>query len=113
MSMTNSSVGISTEEMPGHNHTISSSGSHTHYIAWLGLGANYGTLNSGNYLATRCEERGDWSQNYDLSGQGNSANSGKTSSTGAHTHTVNNTGANAFHENRPPYIVIYRFRRIN
>lgn len=82
-------------------------------MAWKGTGAQYGTLSSGNYLATVCEEHGYWSQNYDLSGQNNTANSGKTSSTGAHTHTVNNTGANAFHENRPPYIVIYRFRRIN
>ena len=38
-----------------------------------------------------------------------------TSSAGSHSHTVtiNTTGGNQSHENRQPYIVIYRFRRKN
>ena len=80
-------------------------------IAWKGKGAQYGTLSSSNYLATVCEEHGDWSQNYDLSGQNNTANSGKTSNTGSHTHTIASTGKGQKHENRMPYEAVQRWRR--
>lgn len=80
-------------------------------MAWKGTGAQYGTLSSGNYLATACEEHGDWSQNYNLSGQNNAANSGKTSSTGAHTHTIANAGNDNSHENRMPFETVARWKR--
>lgn len=102
---------LTTDELPSHKHTISSTGAHTHYVAWKGTGAQYGTLSSGNYLATACEEHGDWSQNYNLSGQNNAANSGKTSSTGAHTHTIANAGNDNSHENRMPFETVARWKR--
>nr|DAI65689.1 MAG TPA: baseplate wedge protein [Caudoviricetes sp.] len=102
---------LTTDELPSHKHTISSTGAHTHYVAWKGTGAQYGTLSSGNYLATACDEHGDWSQNYNLSGQNNAANSGKTSSTGAHTHTIANAGNDNSHENRMPFETVARWKR--
>lgn len=81
-------------------------------IAWKGNGEQYGTLSNVNYLATICTPRSDWSQNYDLSGQNNTANSGKTSNAGSHTHTIASTGKGQKHENRPPYEVAMRWKRI-
>ena len=101
--MGSSSVEMPTEELSAHTHsgTTSSSGGHEHT---LGRGSNTSAQNViPEYYST---------SHFLLNG---GTNVGKTSWTGAHTHniTISANGGNQSHENRQPYIVVYRFRRVN
>lgn len=94
---------LTTEELSAHTHsgTTSSSGGHEHT---LGRGSNTSAQNViPEYYST---------SHFLLNG---GTNVGKTSWTGAHTHniTISANGGNQSHENRQPYIVVYRFRRVN
>ena len=100
-----STVKLTVSQMPAHTHTVSgtaaSKGAHTHKIN-CDLDANYTTS------GTR-----SWSVHKAATGASSSV--GSTTSTGAHTHTVSGTAASAggsgAHENMPPYIVAYCWRR--
>ena len=96
-------------EMPSHSHSTTSAGNHTHFIA-NSQTTNGAGLTSGNHLIKKCT----WNsyENYELIGSETSPNIGLTSSNGGHTHTVNATGGNKPHENRMPYQVINRWKRI-
>lgn len=97
------SVALAAGHLPGHSHTVSgtaaSAGTHRHSIGcdYDGAGGSvYATIHK-----SASTSPGYWA--------------GATSSTGAHAHSVSGTasssGAATAHENMPPYIVAYCWRR--
>ena len=97
------------DETPSHSHNTTSAGKHTHFIA-NGQTSGGGELTNGNYLIKKCT----WNsyENYELIGSGTAPSIGLTSSRGDHTHSISATGGNQPHENRMPYQVINRWKRI-
>ena len=88
---------LSVNEMPAHSHGISNSGDHTHNF--YGSDSNNGPLTEGDGLDT--EGNGHFTHNVRFT----------TSSAGAHTHTISNSGGGAAHNNMPPYLVCYIWQR--
>jgi microcystin-dependent protein len=89
------SVTLSTLQIPSHNHTMNSAGSHQH--AW-------------NYTMEKDDD--NTGSSYDEFTEKPAANDpGRyvqfpMAAAGAHTHTINTTGGGGAHENRPPYYVL-------
>jgi microcystin-dependent protein len=86
------SVAISINQMPVHNHTssMSSAGSHTHTVTGpSGCTNGVFSSSSGCYMS-------------------DTPTSVTTNSAGSHTHSlsINDTGNDEAHENRPPYYVL-------
>lgn len=83
-------------EMPDHRHTFTtnSAGAHTHATGHKRVDA-YGTGNA---------DAMHFSGTFDVT----------SSSAGAHTHsgTTNGSGGSQAHNNMPPYVAVYRYRRI-
>ena len=88
---------ITVGEMPSHNHTAwsNSAGGHNH-----------------TFTLVDDETRVD---NNAAAGASYQNATGTTSWNGDHTHTIgiNNTGGNTAHNNMPPYLSIYIWKRIN
>ncbi len=88
-------VTLTTAQIPAHNHTTASAGSHQH--AW-------------NYTLEKDDNNSGSS--YDEFTKKPAANDpGRyiqypMAAAGAHTHTISNTGGGGAHENRPPYYVL-------
>lgn len=89
---------LSTDEMPSHTHTASSksAGAHTHTIG--------------------CDTdaaKGTYCSSVHGSSTGAESFKGATNSAGAHTHTitVNSTGGSQAHNNMPPYLTVYMWKR--
>lgn len=86
-------VTLTTTQIPAHNHTMSTAGSHRH--AW-----NYSTEgdddnSGGSYREfTQIPKNSGVYVQYPMDFAGD------------HTHTINNTGGGGAHENRPPYYVL-------
>lgn len=99
---------LTTDELVNHGHTISVAGDHTHLIANNQIDGGSGLTNQ-NYLIKKCA----WNsyENFELIGSGKAPSIGLTSSSGDHTHSISATGGNQPHENRPPYMVINRWKR--
>ena len=83
-------VTLNTTQLPAHNHTTSSDGSHTHNVSFKS-GESDHPEQAGNDLRALV---------------GVDTVTATTSSSGAHSHTINNTGGGQAHENRPPYYTL-------
>ena len=93
-------VTLTSSHLPSHTHSMSSTGSHTHKH-WVSSADDYNWPKSGRaYVAgSGYTINRRWSQD-------------KTVVTGAHTHSINNTGGGGSHENRPPYYALAFIMRI-
>lgn len=83
---------LTTNEIPSHGHGASAStDSHAH-TAWTVIGGS-------DFLGGHSNNNGKW---------GNT-----TTSQNSHSHSINisATGGNGYHENRPPYVVVNRWKR--
>ncbi|WP_288879019.1 phage baseplate protein [uncultured Megasphaera sp.] len=83
---------LTTNELASHGHGASAStDSHTH-TAWTVIGGS-------DFLGGHSGNNGKW---------GNT-----TTSQNSHSHSINisATGGNGYHENRPPYVVVNRWKR--
>ena len=93
---------LTQEEMPAHSHSASTNttGNHRHtYTGWW-------TTNGAGSEKYACVARGD---------SGDSPEYGTFAAAGDHSHTVtvNNTGGNKAHNNMPPYLAVYMWKRVS
>lgn len=98
-------VKLSVNQLPSHNHSMSSSGYHNHvyqdiywseYIRWPAPGGA-SRVNTPGRLGSR---RGQDSDN------GGYQFARRTNNGGGHSHSIRNTGRNQPHENMPPFYTL-------
>jgi len=102
------SVTLTENQIPSHNHTMNSAGSHNHSGSTDTHGGHsHGgvptfTLSSGDTEGSAGRVTGSGST--DVAGA--HSHNLNINSAGDHTHTINNTGGDGSHENRPPYFAL-------
>lgn len=103
-------VTLTVSQLPSHNHTMSSAGSHSHTGITNTTGNHKHTYNRFIPSGSSVYAPGNWDnrglQSYETSASGEHSHSVTTTTAGAHTHTINNTGGGQPHENRPPYYAL-------
>ena len=130
---------IAITNMPSHNHSVSSSGSHTHASSVVTVSSagshthsvsttgahTHGVRNrdssglSGRMAETQNSDGGTTGMNtssagnhtHTLGSAGNHTHTVSISSSGSHTHTTNNTGGGTPLNIMPPYTTVYAWRR--
>lgn len=91
---------LSSSEMPSHNHTGSTdgAGNHTHQVPWISS-AWQRPATSGN--------------NWCIPGSGGSLYDTAENGWHAHSFTTTASGGNAAHNNMPPYLAVYIWKRVS
>ncbi|HIT22628.1 MAG TPA: hypothetical protein IAB56_06670 [Candidatus Scybalousia intestinigallinarum] len=89
---------LTINEMPGHNHTIGLSGGHHH-------SANFLEVRSRDYSQPSNNVARPNGSSYDSTGT-------VTTSDGSHTHISDYAGGNVAHNNMPPYLAVYVWKRV-
>jgi len=118
------SVTLTESEMPSHNHSMDSAGSHSHSISvdTTSLTGSFQHRSDTNTPQSRGEigvftgqsannpsgsaHSGGSSTARRVNFDGTHSHSASANSAGNHTHTINNTGGDQAHENRPPYFAL-------
>ena len=144
-------VTLTTGQIPAHNHSMGSAGSHSHSGTATSAGSHThsrGTMNivgkatnandtglintdysgitsgafekgtsysrvpntvAGNSKALNFDASNDWTGS--TSSDGSHSHGLDIDSAGNHTHTINNAGGGGEHENMPPYLSVYMWKR--
>ena len=100
--------------MPGHNHTVASSGSHNHKATTASSGSHTHTIsgNASDYGESDVHAGGDGRAcSYTTGSAGSHTHSITVSSSGSHSHTLSSAGGDGSHNILTPYTAIYIWRR--
>lgn len=90
---------LTENEMPSHTHTMASGGNHSH---------------TANFLEVRSKINGQASNNVARPNNSSYDSTGTiTTSNGSHSHSLNSTGNGQAHNNMPPYLAVYIWKRVN
>lgn len=82
-------VALTVAQMPSHNHSMGTAGSHQHMVKEVSRG-----------------DEGSSGTDQSIGSHDEGGTEKYTSFAGDHTHTINNNGGNGAHENRPPYYAL-------
>jgi len=115
------SVTLTENQIPSHNHSMNSAGGHSHIISIEtteltgeliahpgdrsfvdGVGGVFSARN----FNTRVAQGQDGSGPNDIDFDATHSHSASADTVSDHTHTINNTGGDGSHENRPPYFAL-------
>ena len=107
---------LTTEELASHGHggSTNTTGNHNHMeFRNQSVGFNNATANLTSSSYVSWQTNSSRGEAYAMLATSNAANVGSSSWNGNHSHTltIQSTGGNVAHENRPPYIVVHRWRR--
>lgn len=94
---------LTTTEMPSHNHSMASAGNHEHAgteYNGTSMSLHRGSGSTRGYGLT-------WTDNDLIYASGNIS----IGANGAHTHTINAAGGGEAHNNMPPYLAVYIWKR--